>query len=105
MAFDCLELEAAKAFEWDRGNRYKNEKKHGLHWSEIEEIFFNQPLLIYEDLKHSQTECRCFALGKTDEGKPLFVVFTLRSGKIRVISARQMNRKERSIYESYPGVQ
>jgi len=102
MAFECLELDEVMGFDWDEGNLYKNEIKHGLHWSEIEEIFFNQPLLIYEDRKHSLEECRCYALGKTDEEKPLFVVFTLRGDRIQVISARKMNRKERRIYEEYP---
>ncbi len=99
MKFDCLDLENINGFEWDNGNIYKNEKKHGIYWSEIEEIFFNEPLLIFEDFKHSQKECRCYALGVTDERKPLFVVFTIRNNKIRVISARKMNKKERKIYE------
>jgi hypothetical protein len=99
MKFDCLVLDDIVGFEWDDGNIYKNEKKHGVKWQEIEEVFFNEPLLIYEDLKHSKDECRCYALGKTDDEKPLFVVFTKRNKKIRVISARKMNKKEREIYE------
>ncbi len=99
MNFDCLVLDDIIGFEWDDGNIYKNEKKHGIKWQEIEEVFFNEPLLIYEDFKHSKDECRCYALGKTDEEKMLFVVFTKRNKKIRVISARKMNKKEREIYE------
>jgi len=101
MSFDCLNLKEIVGFEWDDGNLYKNEKKHGIKWQEIEEVFFNEPLLIYEDLKHSQIECRCYALGTTDELKKIFVVFTTRDKKIRVISARLMNKKERAIYEKY----
>ncbi len=99
MNFDCLVLDDITGFEWDDGNIYKNEKKHGIKWQEIEEVFFNEPLLIYEDFKHSKDECRCYALGKTDEEKMLFVVFTKRNKKIRVISDRKMNKKEREIYE------
>jgi len=99
MAFECLSIEDVSGFEWDDGNIYKNEKKHGLKWQLIEELFFNEPLLLLEDMKHSGDECRCFALGCTDDGTQLFVVFTKRAQKIRVISARRMNRKERTIYE------
>ncbi|WP_456391761.1 BrnT family toxin [Nitratifractor sp.] len=97
--FECLELEKITGFEWDEGNILKNELKHGLFYKEIEEVFFNEPLLLTEDRKHSQKECRCFALGQTDAGKRVLVVFTLRDQKIRVISARPMSKKERRIYE------
>jgi len=101
MEFDCLDIESIIGFDWDDGNIYKNEKKHGLKWQTIEEVFFNEPLLILEDASHSQHECRCFALGKTDEDLKLFIVFTKRENKIRIISARMMNKKERSYYENY----
>jgi len=99
MNFECLNIENIVGFDWDDGNIYKNEKKHGLKWQLIEEVFFNEPLLLLEDFKHSNNECRCFALGQTDEGITLFVVFTKRENQIRVISASQMNKKERIIYE------
>ena len=99
MNFECLNIENVVGFDWDNGNIYKNEKKHGLKWQLIEEVFFNEPLLLWEDLKHSNNECRCFALGQTDDSTYLFVVFTKREEKIRVISARQMNKKERISYE------
>jgi len=99
MHFECLNIENIVGFDWDDGNIYKNEKKHGLKWQLIEEVFFNEPLLVLEDIKHSNNECRCFALGQTDDGIFLFVVFTKRSEKIRVISARPMNRKERIVYD------
>jgi len=99
MDFDCLELDTVVGFDWDEGNLYKNEKKHGLKWQEIEEIFFNRPLFAKEDFKHSLTEQRCFALGMTDEKREIYVVFTKREEYIRVISARLMNKKEREIYE------
>jgi len=83
----------------DDGNIHKNEDKHGLKWTVIEEVFFNEPLLIVEDFKHSLGECRCVALGKNDFGDLITVVFTLRKNCIRVISARAMSKKERKIYE------
>ena len=97
---DCLDIEMVTGFDWDDGNVYKNKNKHVLDYWIIEEIFFNNPLLIHQDIKHSEQECRCYALGCSDNGEKLFVVFTLRERKIRVISARLMNKKERSIYEN-----
>ena len=97
---DCLDIEMVIGFDWDDGNVYKNKNKHGLDYWIIEEIFFNNPLLLHQDIKHSTQECRCYALGCSDNGEKLFVVFTLRERKIRVISARLMNKKERSIYEN-----
>lgn len=99
MKFDCLDLEKIIGFDWDDGNISKNENKHNLKWQLIEEVFFNEPLLIVEDFKHSNNECRCFALGITNDSTKLFVVFTIREDKIRVISARTMNKKERVEYE------
>lgn len=88
-------------FEWDEGNSRKNAEKHGVSQSEAEQLFFNEPLLVLEDSRHSQRENRYHALGKTDDGRLLHVTFTLRDDGtlIRVISARDMHRKERSIYE------
>ena len=99
MEFDCLDVETVLGFEWDEGNIHKNEDKHSLKWTTIEEVFFNEPLLIVEDFKHSLNECRCVALGKNDFGDLITVVFTLRKQHIRVISARSMSKKERIIYE------
>ena len=101
MAFECLDLDDLVGFEWDAGNIYKNEKKHGVHWQEIEEVFFNRPLLTREDTDHLERESRCFVLGVTDSGKLMFVAFTKRNNKIRVISARPMSRKERVVYEAF----
>ena len=85
-------------FDWDAGNIHKNWHKHGVSYSECEEPFFNQPLLVSEDVKHSQGEQRLYALGQTNAGRQLFIVFTIRGNKIRIISARDMSRKERKIY-------
>ena len=88
-------------FDWDSGNSRKSADKHDVRQSEAEQLFFNAPLLLLPDGKHSQKEARYHALGKTDTGRQLHVTFTLRSGGtlIRIISARDMHRKERAIYE------
>lgn len=88
-------------FDWDAGNARKSADKHGVGQSEAEAVFFNEPLLVLEDPKHSQDEIRFHALGKTDIERRLHVTFTLRKDRtlIRVISARDMHRKERVIYE------
>ena len=87
-------------FEWDAGNERKSEK-HGVTMMETEQVFFNAPLLLLEDAAHSQNELRIHALGRTDAARALHITFTLRqSGQlIRVISARDMHRKERAIYD------
>ena len=96
-----IDLNVVAGFDWDEGNARKNQK-HGVSTAEAEQVFFNQPLLLLEDGAHSQSESRFHALGKTDFGRTLHITFTLRqSGTlIRVISARDMHRKERAIYEN-----
>lgn len=86
-------------FEWDEANIKKNWLKHEVTPSECEQIFFNQPLVVANDIEHSQKENRYYALGQTDTKRLLFVVFTIRRNLIRVISVRDMNRKERRVYE------
>jgi len=86
-------------FDWDEGNFLKNWEKHGVSHFEAEEVFFNQPLLVYHDSKHSNEESRWFVLGRTDNWRELMLVFAIREKKIRVISARPMSRKERRAYE------
>ena len=87
-----------QGFEWDEGNSDKNEKKHGVTDREAEEIFFNKPLIIGRSPK-GEPEVRYAALGKTYGSRLLTVVFTVRSKRIRVISARPMSRREREFYE------
>jgi len=90
-----------KGFDWDQGNSRKSANKHSVYQSEAEQIFFNEPLLVLEDSKHSQEEARYHALGKTDDARLLHITFTLRGSgtRVRVISARDMHRKEKAIYE------
>lgn len=91
-------LQGIEGFDWDQGNREKNWIKHHVKTHEVEEIFFNKPLLISPDPKHSQTEERFRALGKTSAGRLLFVGFTVRNKLVRPISTRDQNQKERKDY-------
>jgi len=93
-------IEQCEGFQWDIGNSEKNWDKHGVSRKDCEEAFFNQPLLLVPDLAHSKQEQRYFVLGQTDEKRRLFVAFTIRSNLVRVISARDMSRKERKLYET-----
>jgi uncharacterized DUF497 family protein len=96
-----IDFDHITGFQWDIGNAYKSNEKHAVAQGEAEEIFFNQPLLIAGDEKHSLEERRYLALGITLVGRLLSVVFTLRKQAtlIRVVSARPMSRKERAFYE------
>ncbi len=85
-------------FDWDRNNFEKNWIKHGVLFSECEEVFPNVPLLVSDDENHSLKEKRYYALGRTNQVRLLFIVFTFRNDKIRIISARDMSKKERGIY-------
>jgi uncharacterized DUF497 family protein len=95
-----IDFAAIEGFEWDDGNARKSLDKHGVSQAEAEQVFAGNPLLA-EDIGHSKSEARLQALGETIEGRRRHVTFTMRSDgrKIRVISARDMNRKERVIYE------
>ncbi|NQU64401.1 MAG: BrnT family toxin [SAR324 cluster bacterium] len=92
-------MENLKGFDWDEGNRDKNWITHKVSTTECEEVFFNLPLLFRDDIEHSQSETRYFVLGRTHSNRYLFVSFTQRQNNIRVISARDMNKKERKLYE------
>ena len=86
-------------FQWDEGNINKNLYKHNVENWECEQVYFNEPLIILDDPKHSYAEKRWAAFGKTDAGRMLTLIFTKRGSLIRVISARDMKRKERIFYE------
>lgn len=102
-----MDLSACEGFEWDAGNADKSWYKHGVARSECEQVFFNRPLMASGDPLHSAAEKRYFALGVTDTGRRLFIAFTLRGQYIRVLSARDMSRRERLVYEekTHPEIQ
>lgn len=96
-----LEFDALSGFDWDDGNARKSAEKHSVSQSEAEAVFFHQPLLVLADPRHSEQEPRFHALGQTQDGRRLHITFTLRAqgSLIRIISARDIHRKERSLYE------
>jgi uncharacterized DUF497 family protein len=96
-----IDFERVSGFQWDDGNARKSDEKHSVSQSEAEQVFFNAPLLVVEDVAHSRLEQRYHALGVSNAERRLHVTFTLREGdtKIRVISVRDMHRKERAHYE------
>ncbi len=91
-------LESSTGFDWDDGNVEKNWHLHRVAFWEAEEAFFNRPLIVTTDRKHSLSELRHLALGHTDAGRHLFISFTVRRSLIRVISARDMTRRELYVY-------
>jgi uncharacterized DUF497 family protein len=91
-------LDACTGFEWDEANAHKNWERHRVTPEEAEDIFFNEPQVVRSDVRHSKQEKRYYALGQTGGGRHLFVAFTIRGNLLRVISVRDMNRKERDAY-------
>ena len=100
IVMDIISMPEFEGFDWDQGNIEKNWLSHAVTPQEIEQVFFNAPLIVADDEKHSKKEKRFLVLGQTDKGRPLFIVFTMRKKSIRIISARDMNRKERKVYQS-----
>ena len=96
-----VDLTRIEGFDWDDGNSRKSADKHAVSQAEAEQVFLNEPLLLSDDVKHSIEEPRLHALGQTDERRLLHISFTLRgeNRRVRVISARDMHRKERERYE------
>ncbi len=96
-----IDFERLTGFQWDDGNARKSADKHDVSQTEAEQVFFSEPLLVVDDARHSRSEPRFHALGVTKAGRQLHVTFTFReeNNRIRVISARDMHRKERVRYE------
>ncbi|WP_322517827.1 BrnT family toxin [Rhodopseudomonas palustris] len=96
-----IDLSKVVGFDWDDGNSRKSADKHAVSQLEAESVFVHDPLLLQEDAKHSAAERRFYALGQTKAGRLLHVTFTLRADGtlIRVLSARDMSRRDRSSYE------
>lgn len=94
-----LNLKIIKKFQWDNGNKDKNWIKHKITNEECEEVFFDQNKKIFKDILHSVKEKRYILIGITKFKKLLLIVFTIRKNKIRIISARNLNKKEKKLYE------
>jgi len=97
---DITSVPDFEGFDWSGGNAEKNWQRHRVTPLEAEQVFFNTPLLSGADPMRSQKESRFYALGQTNEGRELFMAFTMRRQRLRVVSARDMNRKERRVYRS-----
>jgi len=94
-----MDLTKCRGFQWDEGNSEKNWLKHKVSKADCEQVFFNHPLVVRHDSGHSaEGEIRFYVLGHTDRARRLFIVFTVRDQLIRVISAREMSKRERRIY-------
>ena len=94
-----IRLSGVISFLWDKGNLDKSYEKHGITPKESEEIFLDESLQVISDVKHSQTEDRFIAIGSSNRDEILFVVFMMRTKKIRILSARKASKKERRFYE------
>jgi uncharacterized DUF497 family protein len=96
-----LDLSLVIGFDWDEGNRLKSAEKHSVSRAEAEQVFSDAQLIVADDAKHGQVEPRYHAMGRTADGRLLHITFTLRDDgtRVRVISARDVNRKERAVYE------
>ena len=93
------DLSECTGFQWDTGNADKNWELHRVSQAECEQVFFNRPIRVAPDQRHSHEEPRRAALGRTNDDRFLTVVFTVRGALVRVISARDMSRRERRVYE------
>lgn len=87
------------SFEWDKGNVDKNLIKHKVSNQESEQVFINDPKFIFQDSRHSEKEKRYMLWGVTDQERKLAIIFTIRNNLVRVISSRDMHKKERREYE------
>jgi uncharacterized DUF497 family protein len=94
-------LEGCTGFQSDEGNLHKNWERHRVTSEEAEDVFFNAPLVVRSDVRHSRFELRYYALGQTSSGRRLFVAFTIRRSLIRVTSVRDMNTRESDIYAQH----
>ena len=96
-----MEYTECIGFDWDDDNLYKNIAKHAVYGAEIEQVFFNTPVLVRKDTEHSAREQRFYVLGHTDSYRLLFAAFTIRGNLIRVNSARDMTSREMRVYEEF----
>ncbi len=94
-----IDLSKITGFEWDKGNTDKSYQKHGITPNEAEQVFTDEDVQVERDIKHQEKEKRYIAIGKNAADRILFIVFTMRKNKIRVISERIANQKERRLYE------
>jgi uncharacterized DUF497 family protein len=88
-------FDVCTGFQRVERNAHKNSIDQEVTPEEAEDLFFNEPLVVRSDVRHSKREKRYYALGQTSVGRCIFAAFTIRGTLLRVISVRDMNRKER----------
>jgi uncharacterized DUF497 family protein len=88
------------SFDWDQWNLQKNEVKHGVSQREAESVFFDPKYSLFRDERHSTREDRFILFGRSMENRVLMIGFTIRGGRVRIITARAASRKERRVYGS-----
>ena len=86
-------------FEWDKGNLDKSSRKHGVTPEEAESVFTNEDSVVLPDETHSAVEKRFAIFGTSNFNRYVYVIFTIRNNKIRIISARRMHREEVEKYD------
>jgi len=91
-------FQGVTGFEWDRANT-AHIANHNVLPDEAEEVFSDKDNIVEEDVEHSTVEKRFLIIGKTQEGRLLYQIFTRRGNNLRVISSRDINRKEVALYE------
>ena len=101
MICTVIDLKKITGFEWNHGNIDKSYLKHGIAAKEAEESFLDENVFLQEDIKYSEKEERFIAISKISKNKMLFSIFTIRNKKIRIISTRTANKKERRLYGVY----
>jgi uncharacterized DUF497 family protein len=94
-------LDGCVGFDWDEANVQKNWEGHRVNPEEAEDVFFNEPLVVRSDVRHSAREKRYYALGRTSAGRYLFLAFTIRRARVRVISVRDINQREAEVYAKH----
>jgi uncharacterized DUF497 family protein len=91
-------IKSSLIFEWDMGN-IDHIAKHKVKPQEAEEVFFDKKSQVSRDIRHSKSEDRFIIIGKTKKNRLLYQVFTFRGNKMRIISSRDLNKKEVKLYE------
>ena len=86
-------------FEWDPEKAAGNWRKHDVSFEEAATVFGDPLAMTYLDPDHSEEEDRFLTFGHSQQGRLLVVSHTDREDRMRIISARQLTRRERKQYE------
>lgn len=86
-------------FEWDPRKEASNRRKHGVEFREAATVFGDPLAMTFPDTDHSLSEQRFLTIGASGSGRVLVLAHTEEADKIRIISARDVTRRERKFYE------